>query len=168
MWKRGEMVPSIMMFGQSKTLLFQLQDCSQSPKIFLTRRWGSCSSRAASLPRQWACSQHMDGRRSVTLFKGRGKKCLLLEMDVTERGGRSRGTGSLGTGNSTSLWFAFLCFEVRTFHLASSCPAPTLHHIQITQWMRYLDCYIRQTTFVYITLSFSQTLASPSSWKIFI
>lgn len=31
--------------------------------------------------------------------------------------------------------------------------------------MRYVECYIRQIIFVYITQSFSQTLASPTPWK---
>lgn len=52
---------------------------------------GICSSGAASLPLQQAIFQHRDGGVSITLFKGRGKKNLLLEMDVTEHEEGHRG-----------------------------------------------------------------------------
>lgn len=71
-------------------------------------------------------------------------------------------------GNSTSLWFIFLCFRMRTIHLFCSHPAPLLCHIQITQWMRYLECYIRQKIFVYVTQSFSDSCFSNSLKNIYV
>lgn len=125
---------------------------------------GICSSRAASIPLQWAFIGTSLGTEGYPLH-------CLKEEEIFGGNGRNRAQGrsqgSLGMGNSTSLWFLFLCFRMRTTHLACSHPAPLLCHIQITQWMRYSECYIRQIIFVYITRFFSQTLSSPAPWKIF-
>lgn len=83
-----------------------------------------------------------------------------MEMDVTEH---EEGHGGQAAWEREIPPPFDLPSFVRMLDLASSCPATPLHHLQISQGLRYLEHYIRQIIFVYITLSFSQALTSPSS-----